>query len=260
MKKCLALFLLAASSMAFAHPECRKVIISADSDYAPLHWYDGKKLTGASIDIATHALAALHIPYEVRYVGPLQQVIKEAEDGTLDMVSSLKDSPERQRFLAFTNTPLFTNPIAVFVAKDRAFDYVGWKDLIGKKGGVTQGNRYGGGFDEFMKANLKVEPAQKVYINFTKLESGSIDYLITGYYSGLLHLAQTKQSDKFVPLYPYISETNNFIALSKASPCVGYLPQLNAQLATMQRNGEFDAILKRYAAELKIRYLNKARR
>jgi hypothetical protein len=27
--------------------DCSKVVISADSDYAPLHWYDGKRLTGA---------------------------------------------------------------------------------------------------------------------------------------------------------------------------------------------------------------------
>ena len=55
--------------------ECTKVVISADSDYAPLHWYDGKRLTGASIEIATRALSALNIPYEVFLMLPFVMTI-----------------------------------------------------------------------------------------------------------------------------------------------------------------------------------------
>ena len=254
MRKFLPAGLLAAVVVATAAQgaECTKVVISADSDYAPLHWYDGKRLTGASIEIASRALTALEIPFEVRYVGPFHRVLKEAQSGEVAMVASLKNTPERQQYLAFTSTPLFSNPIAVFVARDRRFSYAGWKDLIGKYGAITMGNQFGDGFDDFMRDNLKVEQAQKVYMNFSKLDAGSIDYLITGYYSGMIYLNQTRQSDRFVALKPYINETKNFIALSKANPCVKYLPRINAQLESMQSRGELQAILERYTAAFKI--------
>ncbi|KAF1047032.1 MAG: hypothetical protein GAK35_00829 [Herbaspirillum frisingense] len=164
MKKFLPVCLLASVVVAAAAQgtECTKVVVSADSDYAPLHWYDGKRLTGASVEIASRALTALNIPFEVRYVGPFHRVLKEAERGDVSMVASLKNTPERQHYLAYTSVPLFANPIAIFVARDRRFAYAGWKDLIGKRGAITLGNQFGGGFDEFMRDNLKIETAQKI--------------------------------------------------------------------------------------------------
>jgi polar amino acid transport system substrate-binding protein len=228
--------------------ECRKVVISADSDYAPLQWYDGKNLTGASIEIATSALSALGIPYEVRYVGPFHRVLKSAEEGEIDMIASLKDTPERREYLTYTNVALFPNPIAVFVARERSFSYSGWNDLIGKKGGVTLGNQFGNGFDEFLRGHLQVEAEQKAYMNFKKLELRRIDYLITGYYSGLVYLAASGQNDSFVALKPYVSESDNFIAIIKSSPCIKHLKALNLQLDSMRREGKLKLILDKHIA------------
>ncbi|EIJ45868.1 periplasmic amino acid-binding protein [Herbaspirillum sp. GW103] len=238
--------------------DCSKVVISADSDYAPLHWYDGKRLTGASIEIATRALSALNIPYEVRYVGPFHRVLKEAESGEVAMVSSLKNTPERQQYLAFASVPLFVNPIAVFVARDKHFAYAGWKDLVGKRGAITLGNQFGGGFDEFLRDHLTIETAQKFYMNFTKLDSGRIDYLITGYYNGMIYLNQTGQTDRFMPLRPFVSESDNYIAMSRASPCVKLLPRINAQLEAMQKRGELRAVLQSFETDLRIDTANPA--
>ena len=232
--------------------ECTRLVVSADSDYAPLHWYDGKRLTGASIEIATRALEALNIPFEVRYVGPFHRVLKAAESGEVAMIASLKMTHERQQYLAFTSVPLFVNPIAVFVARDRRFAYGGWKDLVGKRGAITLGNQFGGGFDEFMRDNLTIETAQKTYMNFTKLDSGRIDYLLTGYYSGMIYLNQTQQQDRFMPLRPFVSETDNYLALSKASPCIKHLARINAQLEAMQKRGELRAVLQKFETDLRI--------
>ncbi|MFL9877009.1 transporter substrate-binding domain-containing protein [Herbaspirillum rhizosphaerae] len=243
----LALIPLAASSQ---EKECRKVVISADSDYAPLQWYDGKHLTGASIEIVTTALGALNVPYEIRYVGPFHRVLKSAQEGEIDMISSLKDTPERREYLTYTNVALFSNPIAVFVARDKKFSYSGWNDLIGKKGGVTLGNQFGNGFDEFLRKNLQVEAEQKTYMNFKKLELRRIDYLITGYYSGLVYLTTSGQNDRFVALKPYVSESDNFIAITKSSPCITHLKALNLQLENMRREGKLKSILDKHMALL----------
>ena len=225
--------------------ECTKIVISADSDYGPLHWYDGTKLTGVSIDIATTALKVMHVPYELRYMGPFQRVLEGAKSGEVDMITSLKDTPERREYLAFSKVALFSNPVAVFVARSRPFNYTRWSDLIGKKGGIAIGNRFGDGFDDYMNKNLQIEWEQKTYMNFKKIELGRIDYLITGYYSGLGILKQSGQLDKFIALKPFITESDNLIAISKRSPCLKYLQALDNQLAIMRENGELKTILER---------------
>lgn len=230
--------------------ECKKVVISADSDYPPLHWYDGKRLTGASIEIAVTALQALDIPFEVRYAGPFHQVLRGAQNGEIDMISSLKDTPERREFLAFASVPLFANPIALFVPRERSFSYAGWHDLIGKKGGITQGNQFGNGFDDFLKKNLTIETQQKVHMSFTKLELGQIDYVVTGYYSGLAYLASVGQQNKFMALKPFVTQTDNFIAFARQSPCAVHLKDLNRQLERMHKSGALKAILDKHTALL----------
>ncbi len=246
---CGALVLLSASAGASAQQrECTKVVISADSDYAPLQWYDGKNLRGASIDIAVAALQAINVPFEVRFVGPFYRVLEEAKSGEIDMVASLKENPERREYLSFVPVPLFANPIAVFVAKDKRFAYAGWNDLIGKKGGVTRGNQFGDGFDAFLAKNLKIEEEQKAYMNFKKIELGRLDYLITGYYSGLIYLRQSGQEDRFMALRPYVAQSDNLIAISKRSPCLKYLPALEQQLNNMRQKGQFKQILDKHLA------------
>jgi len=176
-------------------------------------------------------------------MGPLERVLEGARSGEVDMVSSLKDTPERREYLSFTKVALFNNPIAVFVARNRSFAYGNWNDLIGKKGGVALGNRFGSGFDDFMKKNLSIEFEKKTYMNFKKLELNRIDYLITGYYSGLGFLTQSGQRDKFIALKPFLTESDNLIAMSKNSACLKYLPALDSQLEIMRRQGELKATL-----------------
>lgn len=246
----LALSLCALFYSSVQAAQCSKVVLSADSDYPPLHWYDGKRLTGASIEIAVSAMQALNIPFEVRYAGPFHQVLRGAKSGEIDMISSLKDTPERREFLTYTSVPLFANPIAVFVQSDRKFAYTGWNDLIGKKGGVTQGNQFGNGFDDFLNKNLTIEVQQKLHMSFTKLELGQINYLITGYYSGLAYLASVDQQNKFVALKPFVTQTDNLIAFAKQSPCIVHLKELNAQLERMKKSGALKTILDKHTALL----------
>lgn len=134
-----------------AHSECERMVLAADPDYPPLHWYDGETLRGASIAIAKRVLDDLNIPYEVRYLGPFPRVLAAAERGDIDMVATLKKTPAREEFLLFPNTPALANPVAVFVARDSPLEFHGRADLVGLRGGITRGNVFGDGFDDYMR-------------------------------------------------------------------------------------------------------------
>ncbi|WIT12224.1 transporter substrate-binding domain-containing protein [Paucibacter sediminis] len=231
------------ASLPAAARECERVLITADPAYPPLHWYDGQTLRGASIDLTVEVLQRLKLPYEVRYLGPLNRVMRAAQAGEVDMVVTLKDTPERREFLSYPATPAFVNPIAVFVHRARSFSYHGPEDLRGRAGGMAAGNRMAGAEGQRLMDELKIEQALDASANFRKLQLGRIDYFITGLYTGLATLSTRPDGADFMALRPYLQESFNYTPFVKASPCAVHLLDFDRELRLLLRTGAAERIL-----------------
>ena len=48
----LSCFVFLVGATSGAHSQCTRLVLAADPDYPPLHWYDGTNMQGASITIA----------------------------------------------------------------------------------------------------------------------------------------------------------------------------------------------------------------
>jgi len=248
----LALAWLAATGLLTpAQAACTQVRIGADPAYPPLHWYDGHQMQGASVDIARRVLDELRIPYEVRYLGPFTRIMKLAERGELDMVATLKKTPEREQFLLFPKTPALSNPVAVFQARDRAFSFQSRQDLIGHRGGITRGNRFGADVDDFAKASLDIEEADTPESNFNKLKVGRIDYFLTGYFVGMAYLLKRSDEATFVVPSTHLADTPNYLALTLKGACADKLDAIDAKLAQLKKSGVLDEIIKANLARWK---------
>ena len=226
-----------------AAAECSKVIVSADPDYQPLHWYDGQTLRGASIDLATRVLEDIGAPYEVRYTGPWKRVLAAAQAGQVDLVATLKILPERERYLAFAPTPAFPNPVAIFVDRQRSFAYANWDDLRDKRGGAALGNRFGPDFDKFAETELHLQESGTLDTNFRKLALGRIDYFLVGLYAGEAYLAGHGLGGRYMALRPFATEDRNYFGFSRNSPCIKYLEPFEARLRALVKSGAAVAIL-----------------
>ena len=226
----LALWMLAWPFGASADGLCRKVVVSADPEFPPYAWYDGQTLRGASVDVVLAVLQAIKLPYELRYVGPFVRVLQNARLGDIDIVSELKRSADREQFIAFTETSIFSNPSAVFVRAGEPLNFSGREDLKGLRGGVTHGTRFGDGLDEFIESSLKVEIGPGIRENFQKLEARRIDYFISPYYPAMSTLVSSGNEGKFTALKPFIAEAPNFVGWSRRSPCLGRLDEFNTAL------------------------------
>ncbi|MQA23462.1 substrate-binding periplasmic protein [Rugamonas rivuli] len=226
------MLLAAACGVAAAEPPaaCPKVVVSADPDYPPLHWYDGKQLRGPSVELAARILADLQIPYEVRYVGPWKRVLAYAAAGQVDLVATLKIQPERERYLDFVRTPAFPNPVAVFVQRQRAFIFNNWQDLASHKGGIALGNTFGQQFSQFAASHLRLEESGTADTNFRKLGLGRIDYFVSGLFTGEAWLARRGLGAQFMAMRPFLTEDKNYYAFAKSSPCVKYLDAFETRL------------------------------
>lgn len=220
-----------------AQGQCTKVIVTADPEYPPYAWYDGQTLRGASVDVVLGVLQAIKLPYELRYVGPFVRVLQNARLGEVDIVTELKRNAEREEYLAYADTPIFTNPSSVFVRAGQNLKFTKREDLRGLHGGVTHGTRFGDGLDEYIMANLNVEAGPGIKENFLKLDAGRIDYFISPHYPAMAHLITSGNEGRFVALKPYVAEALNYVGWSRHSACLSRLP-------------EFDAMLKRYLATL----------
>ena len=235
---------------ALAQDKCSRVVISADPAYPPLHWYDGKQFRGASIELTTKALKELGLTYELRYLGPWKRVLAAAELGNIDIVTTLKDTPERRLFLTFS-MPLLNNPVAVFVRKDATFPFSKKEDLIGRRGGIARGNRFGQPFDQFMDQQLRIEAAPDMETSFKMLLAQRFDYVLTGYYPAMQELMTSNSDNEIMALRPFVIETPNMVGFVTKSPCTNYLKAFNDQIEKMRKNGDIDRALKNANDELR---------
>ncbi|MEY2655341.1 MAG: hypothetical protein RLZZ524_2369 [Pseudomonadota bacterium] len=229
--------LAALSIPAHAAGDCRRVVFSANPDYPPYHWAEGDRIVGASVTLTGRILDELGIAWEARHVGPWPRVLKSAEHGQIDLIVSLKPTPEREAYLLFTAAPAFPNPMAVFAAKARPIAFESPQDLVGKRGGRTAGDRFGDAFDRYAEQSLSLEDADSLGVNFLKLGAGRIDYVVTGLYTGRAQLLRMGLSERIVPLPRPVNEGDVHHGFSRRSPCAGLAQAVSQRLANARRDG-----------------------
>jgi len=165
------------------------------------------------------------------------RVLSKAQSGQVDMVVTLKDTPERRAYLSYVPTPVFDNSIAVFVAKSRSFAFAGVDDLAAHRGGVSAGNELGGAEGKTIAERLHLEIGLDARHNFEKLKIGRIDYFLTGYYTGQAILDQRPDGAEFVALRPFLLSTQNYAAFVSSSPCAKFVSRFDSVLAALNKSG-----------------------
>ncbi|WP_052360017.1 substrate-binding periplasmic protein [Solidesulfovibrio alcoholivorans] len=226
-------------------PACQELVYATNPHYPPYDWSIGE----ATYAGATIELLEMAAPEGVRLkpvVLPWKRALLLAGEGKIDLLASLRITPERSQYLRFTSHRAFPNPIVAFVRADRRFPYEKWDDLRDKTGGVSLGDTFGGGFDAYMRAQLHVEEAPSMEENFRKLDSGRIDYFVTSLYAGQAYQATHRFAHPVVALSPPISEQDIHFGFSLRSPCLPLLERLSARLEELDAQGVPERLLRKY--------------
>lgn len=228
--------------------EDRIITWATNPKYPPFDW----SINNSDYDGACIHLLSLVIPkgYALRPIMvPWIRAQKMAAEGNIDLLVNLRITPERSEWLEFSKNPTFPNPIAVFMRKDKAIPLKFWNELKLLKGGTTIGDAFGNGFDEYLKTNLKIESIPNAYGNFRKLDTGRIDYFVTGYYMGMAWLSSAGMQERIVALKPFISDNPIHLGFSKRSPHVALLPEIDRKLAQLAADGTLNKILNDHLKE-----------
>ncbi len=226
------------------------LVYSTNPQYPPYDWAVGDSaFAGASVE-----LLALCLPPGVEarpMVVPWKRAQEMAKQGRLDLLLSLRITPERSAYLEFTTHRAFPNPIDVFVRSGSPNSLRSWSDLKPYIGGVSLGDTFGAGFDEYWRAELKVDEAPTMVENFRKLDAGRIDWFVSGLYLGKAYLATHRTRHKIVALDPPISTGSIYFGFSKLSRWSSLVPEVSRRLEELDRAGVPERLIQKYLERAK---------
>ena len=134
MKFLLLFALLCGSTFSVA---AGKIRFAPEKDYGPFVYEaaDGK-VVGLSIDILEALKPGLDAPVRTLPAQPLSAILEAAQRGEVDLISSLRPTPERSAYLAFT--PAYVQVPAVLVVR-QSVSPAQLKDLNAQRVAVGQG-------------------------------------------------------------------------------------------------------------------------
>ncbi len=98
---------------------------------------------GAAPSLVEAIAKDLDVPLESKFMGTWSEAQAAARDGKADMIVGVYFNDERAKYLDYVQPAFVFDPVVVFVAKDRTFDFKDQDDLIGKKGATNKGESYG---------------------------------------------------------------------------------------------------------------------
>jgi polar amino acid transport system substrate-binding protein len=247
MNKILCLSVLVALALsgntALAAETCTEIVSTGHPQYPAIAFKDGDRIAGAAPSLVEAIAKNLDVPLQSKYMGSWADAQAAARDGKADMIVGIYYNDERAEYLDYVQPAFAFDPVVVFVAKDRLFDFKGQDDLIGKKGATNKGESYGTQFDAFMKDKLDVARTDGIDAAFDDLLAGKADYVIAGYYPGISEADRMDIDDKIEALEPALLSAEMFVAFSKKSPCAPLAPKFGQHIAEMTTDGRFHKML-----------------
>lgn len=232
------LLILVFISLLFASPVAAQKILKISAP--PSIWVqeDGDKITGPIVDILSEFFTGVQI---VAKKIPWARAIEHMKSGQLDLMPVIFYTPEREKSMAFS-IPYVEVPTVVFVAKGKLFPFTQFEDLIGRRGLIIRDDSISPEFNSFRsKLNLTKVSDYKTMLKM--LNAGRADYAVCAKYGFLIDAKRYGYEEKMESLPVPIASRSLHIAISKKSPFLDYLPEINSRLQVMHADGTMRIIV-----------------
>jgi polar amino acid transport system substrate-binding protein len=221
----------------------KELIVSGHPEWPPIMYRQNDQIVGAGPEIVKKIFSDLGISVVSKYEGPWDLVQDKAKSGAVDVLAAAYKTAARETYMDYS-IPYTVDPVVLVVKKGRTFPYAEWDDLITKKGVVTSGDSYGQDFDNFIKEKLTVKEVATPAEAFALLDQAEVDYFVYALYSAENYLFAHKVSTQFEIIPQYVSAENFYLTISKKSPFIYLLPQVNDLLKKYQDDGTIERIIK----------------
>jgi polar amino acid transport system substrate-binding protein len=219
--------------------------VSGHPEWPPIMFRSGNVIDGAGAALVKRIFDGLQLRTAFPYTGTWDEVQSKAQSGEVDILVAAYKTAPREGYMIYSD-PYTTDPVALYVAKGKAFAFTNWDVLKGKRGVAMIGDSYGADFDNFAAANLQLFRATTAGEAFNLIATGQADYLLYSLYAGNDLLKKTGTASQFESLPKYVAEENFYITISRKSPFVIYMAQINEAIAKYKADGTITALIAQY--------------
>jgi len=221
--------------------------VAGHPEWPPIMFRNASSIDGAGAALVAKIFADLRLPASFPYSGTWDEVQAKARSGEVDILVAAYKTSERLTYMDYSDA-YTTDPVAIFVAKGKAFSFTSFDALKGKRGVAMIGDSYGQQFDDFAAANLQLFRATTAAEGYNLIATGQADYFINSLYAGNDQLKKTGETAKFETLPKFVADENFYITISKRSPYAVYMPQINQAIAKYKADGSINSLIAQYAA------------
>jgi len=240
------LFISTLTEISFASD--RKIGVAGDP-YPP--WVIGEIDTQTTKGIAVELTKELFRRLDkeiVINIYPFKRGLDRIKHGDEDVILMVSISEERKEFMVFTDSISFVEIVFFHTKKLKDFDWNSRSDLkpynIGVISGVNMGNEWR---DAISTYNLKVEETSSDKLNIEKLLKGRVDLIAADkkvmqeiIRQNLDYRGKIQWHEKV------IFASKKSLGISKKSPLVLLLPQINSTLQEIKDDGTYQNIICKY--------------
>jgi polar amino acid transport system substrate-binding protein len=219
-------------------------------DYPPFYYQENGETRGIAAELVIELFSRMNMPVDIKMY-PLKRALNYLEIGRKDGIMILIKTPERQEYAEYTD-PVMTVRGLIWSASNRPDGRVNFErleDLRAYRIGVTRGYSYGTEFDELLK-NMNVNVANSDLSNFRMLLSHRIDvFPCNEIVAGGLFKQYPELAERAVPSSKSFIEWDLYMGISKKSPLIHRMPEINGIIAEMKREGFVDSVVSKYVHE-----------
>lgn len=220
--------------------------IDFDANDAPFMSTDANgNPVGLYPDLLRAVFAHMKLPVHFEAV-PWKRALAELDAGSAGVAGIYKSRERLQKY--DYSEALLTEKLLVFVRQDHVMRVASAEDLVGLRVGVIRGWSYGDEFDAMRTAGrFQAEDVVSDSQNFSKLEAGRLDVVVTIEQSGRKLLASGNYPSVQALPTPFTMKTAH-LAFNKTLSKTALLQRFDAAVEALRRSGEFDRIVDRALA------------
>lgn len=251
MSKTSIIWLCALLFVPINNVQANQTILFADSPYPPyvLGGPDDKTpLGGTAVSLVNQLFAELPNYDATFQLLPWKRVLKNLQEGSVDAVTMVAKTPEREVFLDFSSA-LIRYELALFYATStfpNGFQWETPEDLSDLRIGVVDGYLSQSKLNEMVDAGA---PLHLVTLSGTEqqlfgmLLKGRVDLICFKLESGKTLLRSEGWSEKIKPNSQTIYQGSYHLGFSKARQHQALIEEVNRIIDAWRQNGKLDAIL-----------------
>lgn len=202
--------------------------------------------TGIAVEIINRVFAQIEGVQASFPLIPWKRALLEVERGQSDGIAMLLKTAERERYMRYS-APLITGYNLLWYlekAPGEAFVWNRIEDLHGLRIGAVEGYSYGDEIDAAIAAGEIVAVlGPTVEHLFAMLVAGRVDLVMANDAVGY-ELARQSRDIKIRPAERPTNAETFYMGISKLSPAVDLLPQIDLAITRLQRDGVIERIVR----------------